>query len=89
MKEKDTFKFAVTMLTTFATIVYVVNNYVQNNAITSHILLYIIYSIISIGVTTSFLLLVYILIEGIITEAIPIKKSWKNMLHFYISLLFH
>lgn len=77
----DGFKFAITLLTAFGTILFVVNNYIQNNAITNPKLYYIIYSIISIGTTISGISLVYILIKGIST-GVTFKECWEKLASF-------
>lgn len=89
MEEKtDGFKFAITLLTAFATLLYVAYIYVQNYAITTTLLYDIIFSIINIGVTISGLLLIYVWIKGMLTVAeqntMPVQNyhSWEKIASF-------
>ncbi len=81
-EKNDGFKIVVALLTAFGSILYVLNNFYQNNAINSPYLYFFIKLIISVGITSSLLFIVYILIKGI---SIGIKSEndfWEESASF-------
>lgn len=63
-KEEDKFKFAVALLTTFGTILYVVYNYYQNAAITNEGIDRLLRSTLELGIVSSIGLIIYISLIG-------------------------
>lgn len=67
VEKKDGFKFAVTALTAIGTLSYLIYNYFQNTAVDFNLYLLGL-SMVTLGIMSSFLLVVYVLIKGFSME---------------------
>jgi MFS family permease len=87
-EESGGFKFAITLLATFGTIIYASYTYFQNNAVDNYFYVVIVGVILSLLISSIFLI-GYILVRGYSMEVEePAKTSWKNFASDIYSITF-